>query len=214
VVLPEATLQTLGYRVRQRGPVVSEQSRTVAGREITASVESHLAVYGPADGALATTATAPTVGVASTPRAVAMGRSFNPLARLSVANLLTSAAGTAVLRDIGLDEVGHARSRLRWRRGPTVVGSQAGTVVETDTTVESYSGILGGTPPSVAFVHLGRVDARSVVLVAAVHGRDTADPERPLVGPDAGYLSLPQLATARDLLVTAGAALRYRDDPG
>jgi len=118
VVLAGDARERLAYRERSRGSAVAERSRSVRGVEVTATVESHVAVYEPTDGAPARAAT-PTVGAVSTPAASIRGRSFNPLAQLSLAGLLTGEAGVRVLRRAGLNEVGHRRDRVRWRRGPT-----------------------------------------------------------------------------------------------
>lgn len=209
----------MGYEETLREPVVAERSREVAGVEVQATVESHVAVYEavtgsesgsttPAGDGDAPTASTPSVGVASTPRATVSGRSFNPLARLSLANLVTSDAGNEFLRRVGLDRVGVPRERVRWERGPEFVAEREATCVGTRVTIESYAGILGGEPPTVAVVHLARADAESVVLPAAVHGRTVVDVRGSLVGPD-GLLSQDAFDAAVETFVTACEAFQY-----
>lgn len=209
----------MGYGETLREPVVAERSREVAGVQIQATVESHVAIYEavtgsasgsttPAGDGAGPTAATPSVGVASTPRATVSGRSFNPLARLSLANLVTSDAGNEFLRRVGLDRVGVPRERVRWERGPAFVAERTATCVGTRVTIESYAGILGGEPLTVAVVHLARADAESVVLPAAVHGRTVADVRSPLVGPG-GLLSQDAFDAAVETFVTACEAFQY-----
>lgn len=207
----------MGYEETLREPVVTERSREVAGVDVQATVESHVAIYEPATAAGSTTptgdgggptATTPSIGVVSTPRATVSGRSFNPLARLSLANLVTSDAGNEFLRRVGLDRVGVPRQRVRWERGPEFVAERTATCVGTRVTIESYAGLLGGEPPTAAVVHLARADAESVVLPAAVHGRTVADVRGSLVGPD-GFLSQAAFDAAVETFVTACEAFQY-----
>jgi hypothetical protein len=177
----------LGYELIRHGSVVAERSRTVGGVDVTTTVESHLTAYRAPDGDERARATPPILGAISTPEAVVMGRPFNPLASLSIPNLLTSKAGARFLRGAGVDRVGHDRSRVRWERGPTFLDSRAMALLGTETTLESYAGVLGGSPPSVVFVHLARVTDDSVVIVVAMHGHDVADPNRPFVGTDGAH---------------------------
>jgi len=219
VVLPERSRTRMGYEETLREPVVAERSREVAGVEVEATVESHVAIYETvtgsesgrtpqADDGDGPTASTPSVGVASTPRATVSGRSFNPLARLSLANLVTSDAGNAFRRRVGLDRVGVPRERVRWERGPEFVAEREATCVGARVTIESYAGILGGESPTVAVVHLVRADAESVVLPAAVHGRTVADVRGSLVGPD-GLLSHDAFDAAVETFVTACEAFQY-----
>jgi len=208
VVLGSDARAALDYATLDRERVVTERSREVGGVDLTVTVENHTAVYG-ASGEPGGSAEAPTVGAVSTPRATVMGRSFNPLARLSLANLLTSDAGTRFLVRTGLDDVGSGSKTVRWVRGPTRIAEQDGRCLGTETTLESYAGVLGGDPPSVVFVHLTRVDADDVVLAAAVHGHDVTEPDRTFVGPDTGYLSPDDFAAAVGTYATATAGLTY-----
>gem|GEM_PF-3927124 len=197
VVLPPRPRNRLGFEEVRREPVTVAQSRDVGGVQVRATVESHVAIYqatAPSGGASDSrgdsplSAAAPNVGVVSTPSASVLGRSFNPLAHRSLPNLITSDVGNEFLRRAGLDQVGSPRERIRWERGPTFVAERGGTCVDTSTKIESYAGVLGGDPPTVAFVHLVRVDAKSIVLAAAVHGHTVSDSGRSYVGAD-GYLS-------------------------
>lgn len=209
-VLPGDARDRLDYRQALLEPVVEEHSRTVDGVEVDVVVESYVAVYRGANAEVRGTAAAPTVGAASTPEASVREESFNPLARRSPAELLTGDAGTRILARVGLDEVGHERADLRWARGPTLLDGREGECLDVRTTLESYAGVLAGSPPSVAFVHLTRVEADSVVVVAAVHGRDVEDPDRAFVGPDA-YLSRAALDGAVGVFAAATDALTYRE---
>lgn len=210
VVLQGDARESLGYETVYRTPVVVERSRTVGGVDVDVTVESHVAAYGTPTVPDRGTAAAPTVGAVSTPNAVVMERSFNPLTRLSLPNLITSESGAEVFARLGLDELGGTGGRAHWQRGPTFVAERDGTCVGIETTLESYAGILSGEPRSVAFVHLTRVDADSVVIAAAVHGQAVDEPDRQFVGGDAGYLSPASYRTAMDTFVTATAAFTYR----
>lgn len=210
VVLPEDARANMGYETLRQTPVVRERSKPIGGVEVNVTVTDHISVYGATKVGERGTVTAPLIGVASTPKASVRGRSFNPLTRLSLANLLTSEAGTSFLQQIGVDEIGHSRSKIRWERGPTFVASREGTCLGTQTLFESYVGILGGEPPTVVFVHIARVDADNVVLTSAAHGHDTEDPERVFVKPDLGYLSSNQIKEAVGTFTDATAALQFR----
>jgi hypothetical protein len=99
--------------------------------------------------------------------------------------------------------------RVRWRRGPTAVGGRAGSCLGHATGLESYAGVVAGDPPSVAVVHLARVDDDSVVIPAAVHGHDVEEPGRALVGPEKAYLSPGEVETAVDVLARVAGGLQY-----
>lgn len=153
-------------------------------------------------------AAAPNVGAVSTPPASVMGRSFNPLARLSLVNLITSQAGSGFLQRAGLDEIGHSRSAVAWDRGPTLVDDRAGSCLGESGTVESYAGLLGGDPPTAAYVHVLRVEPGDVLLAAAVHGRDVDRQDAPFVGDD-GYLSRDGFDAAAARFADVCGALAY-----
>lgn len=210
VVLPTDKLTDENYQTIINEPVVAKRSRTVGDVEVTATVESHVTVYGVPNKTPRGTATEPTFGAVSTPRASVMSRSFNPLARRSLANLPTSATGVRFLQRTGLDEVGHPRSRIRWERGPTLIAGREGTCLGIETRFESYGGVLGGDPPSVAFVHLTRVAAESVVITAAIYGHDIQRPGRSFVGPDSGYLSPDVFNESAGAFADTCTALEYR----
>lgn len=209
VVLGDDAREGLGYVAVRREPVVVERSGTVGGVDVDLTVESHVAVYGTPAETERATAAAPTVGAVSTPNAIVMDRSFNPLARLSLPNLITSESGTGFLARLGLDEIGATGVRMHWQRGPTFVAGREGICLGLETTLESYAGVLGGSPPSVAFVHLARVDTESVVIAAAVHGRDVEDPGRAFVGPEDGHVSPPAFGGAVDTFAAASAGFAY-----
>jgi len=207
VALAREARGTLGYETTRHEPVRTERSRTVGGVDVTVAVESHLTAYRRPDSDGRARTTPPVLGVISTPGAVVMGRTFNPLARLSIPNLLTSEAGVRFLRRAGVDRVGHDRPRIRWERGPAFLRSRPMELLGTETTLESYAGILGGTPQTVVFVHLTRVEDDSVVIVAATHGHDVADPTRAFVGADGAYASPDRFDR---LVTTVGEALTFR----
>lgn len=213
VEIPPSRRRDLGYAQTGSETVVVERTRTVGGVEVTATVESHVAAYEPASGP-AGTPDAPTIGTASTPPATVMGRSFNPLARLSLGNLLTSERGLRFLERAGIDAVGHDRRTVRWERGPTFVGRREGTCLGVETTIESYAGVLGGTPRSVAFVHVTRVHADDVVLAAAVHGHDVEDAQGEYVaaGGESAFLSRARFDDAAETFVGATATVSYASD--
>lgn len=207
VVWPAADREPLGYRQRLREPVVTEHVDTVDGVRMRATVRSRVAVYGPPDGR-PPTASAPTVGVVSTPSAVVSGQSFNPLVGLDTAALLEDSRGRTFLTRAGLDRVGHPRSAPSWVLPPTLLAERSSSCLGLPVRVESYGGLLAGEPRSAAYVHLARVTADSVVLCAAVHGRDVRRPAPSLVGPD-GHLGASAFATAAGLAERAVAGLRY-----
>lgn len=214
VVLPGEARTDLNYETVREEPVVVERSRTVGGLVINATVASRVAVYASTADREHATAEAPSVGAVSTPKASVMGRSFNPLARLSLSNLLTSETGTRVLERAGLEVVGHSRTGVGWRRGPTLIAGRDGVCMGVDTSLESYAGVLAGRPPTVAFVHLARVDADGVVIALAIHGHDVEDPGREFVGPTPGYLSPDAFDAAVDRFDRFSAALAYRERTG
>lgn len=210
VVLPPEAGEVPEYELLDSQSLTKKRSRTIGGVTVTATVESQLAVYGD-DRIGDATAARPNLGVVSTPEASVAGRSFNPLAGRSLPNLLTSEIGTSLLQRVGLDRLGHPRDRIRWERGPTFQADRNGICLGSDTTLESYAGIVGSDPATVAFVHLTRVEADSVVIVAGVHGHDVDDPTRSFVGPDNSYLSPQQFAEAGEVYRDATAALRYQE---
>jgi len=195
VVLERPASGVPTYETTRREPVVMERSRTIGGVEVTVTMRGHVAAYrepGDSDQASGVPAF---LGVISTPKSVVAGREFNPLARLSIPNLLTSTAGVRFLRAVGVDRLGHARSRVRWGRGPLFLESRAVRFLGRETALESYAGVLGGEPPTVAFVHLARVEDDTVVIVAAVHGHDVEDPDRAFVGDDEAYVSTAEFSS-------------------
>jgi len=139
------------------------------------------------------------------------GRRYNPLARLSLAALLDSERGRGFLERVGLADVGHRRAALAWARPPRPVATREATCLGRPARLRSYAGVLAGEPRSVAYWHLLRVEAASVVLAAAVHGRDVARPA-PLVGPE-GYLEHAAVDAAAGLLAGVCGALRYGQAP-
>lgn len=223
VVLPAEERESLDYVETLREPIVDRRSGEVGGVDVEVTVESRLAVYEPAvagdrsadgsagasrDGAGGPAATVPNVGALSTPRASVMGRSFNPLARLSLGDLLADEAGSGVLARVGLGAVGHDRSTVAWARGPVLLDERAGSCLGESTTLRGYAGLLAGDPPTAAYVHLLRVDPDDVLLAAAVHGRDVDARDAPFVGRD-GYIPVDDYEVAADRFDRACAELGY-----
>jgi hypothetical protein len=207
VVWPAAKREPLDYRQRLREPVVTEHVDTVDGVRMRATVRSRVAVYGP-PGGRPPTASAPTVGVVSTPAAVVSGQSFNPLVGLDTAALLETPRGRRFLGRAGLDRAGRPRSAPSWVRPPMLLAERSGSCLGLPVRVESFGGLLAGEPRSAAFVHLARVAADSVVLCAAVHGRDVRRSTPSLVGPD-GHLGASAFTEATGLARQAFADMRY-----
>jgi hypothetical protein len=209
VVLPPEKRRHLGYEEVRRGDIRTEHTGTVSGVGVAATVETEVAVYETGgrhvDGEVS-------VGVASTPVATVRDRSLNPLASRPPGALLTGDAGRAFLAQAGLEDLGGGGGSRHWQRGPTEVGSAPGTCLEETTTLRSYAGILSGSPPDLAVVHLTRVAPETVVIPALVHGRAVEDPDRAFVGPG-GYLTRRRVERTREALGTASAALVYATEP-
>lgn len=110
--LGEEARAALGDVVLRREPVVAERSRTVGGGDVALDGCVHVAVYGTPVETERSTAAAPTVGAASTPRATVVGRSCNPLAWLELATPVTSEQGSELLPG--------------WTRSPRGTGTDGG----------------------------------------------------------------------------------------
>jgi hypothetical protein len=209
VVLPPEKRRHLGYEEVRRDALRTEHTGTVSGVAVAATVETEVAVYEtggpPVDGETS-------VGVASTPVATVRDRSLNPLASRPLGALLTGDAGRAFLARAGLDGLDSGPGPPDWKRGPTEVGSSPATCLDEATTLRSHAGVLSGSPPRLAVVHLTRVAAETAVIPALVHGHAVQDPGRAFVGPD-GYLARQRLERTRDALGTASAALVYATEP-
>ncbi len=208
VILPDETLDQLTLEEPLQTPVTAAHTQEVGGVEIEASIESHVTVYESTPGAGNIW---DAIGAVSTPQASLMGRTLNPLARTSVANLLTSHGGTRFLRHLGLDDIGDSRARVQWDRGPRFIAGREGTCLGNETTLESYAGILTGDSPSVAFIHVTRVDGDSIVIAAAVHGHEVEDPNKSLTDPVPGYLLQEAFETAVERFGDASAAFEYEN---
>jgi hypothetical protein len=213
VVLPPDARRLLGYGDAGQGTHTVERTREVGGTEVTATIESAISVYRPEGATGPPTAPAPTVGVVSTPRARLQGRAFNPLTRLSLANLLTSDAGTRFLRRADLDRLANPGA-VTWVRGPRFLAGRAGSCLDAATQIDSYAGVLAGEPNAVAFVHLTRVAADSVVVAAAVHGHEVQRRERAFVGQD-GFIPTTAFEATVETYRRAIAGLAYAEEsPG
>jgi hypothetical protein len=209
VVLPPEKRRHLGYEEVRREDLRTEHTGSVGGVAVAATVETEVAVY---DAAVPSADGDASIGVASTPVATVRDRSLNPLASRPLKALLSADAGRAFLARTGVDDLGGGGGSRHWERGPTDVGSSPGTCLEETTTLRSYAGLLSGSPPSLAVVHLTRVAAETAVIPALVHGRAVESPDRAFVGPD-GYLARQRLDRVRDVLGTASAALVYATEP-
>ena len=210
VVLPADDRRALGYVDAGQGTHTLERTREVGGTEVTATVESAISLYRPEGAPGSPAAPAPTVGVVSTPRATIQGRAFNPLTRLSLGNLVTSEAGTEFLRRVDLDRLADPGA-VTWIRGPTFLAGREGSCLDTATRIESYAGLLAGEPNAVAFVHLTRVAADSVVIVAAVHGHEVQQRERAYLGQD-GFIPTTAFDAAVETYRRAIEGLAYAGD--
>lgn len=146
-----------------------------------------------------------TLGVLSTPAANVLGRSVNPIAGIETDALLTSPEAASFLRASGVEGGGS----LDWLRGPDPLGTTGTTLLDESVTLETFGGILDGSPARVVYVHLVRLDGESVVITAGVHGDDVTDTGRPLVGAD-GYLTQGELDDRRAAVADANAELTVR----
>jgi len=201
VILPPAERERMGYRRRIREVVTIERREEVGGVGVEATIRNHLAVYD--------REASPSVGVLSTPESEVRGQSLNPIVRLSTSELLTSDVTLEFLRESGLQRIGGYRESVEWTRGPTVVGQYDGRLVGHETEVEVHAGILSGDPPAVAYVHLTRVQDRTVVLASGVHGFEVERVDRPFVDPDEGYLTPGELDDAVSSVGPAIEAMAY-----
>lgn len=178
VVLPDDAQSDLGFiqatEERDRRVI----SRTVAGQDLEATVESFVSVYGELDGEL-------TLGVLSTPTASVAGQTLNPLARVDLGDLLTNDAAQSFLRSAGVGGSGE----VEWERSPEQIGTTEGTLLGESVTVESHAGILGGESSNVVYLHMARTQTGdSVVIAAGVHGFEVESTDRDYVG-SGGYVS-------------------------
>ncbi len=200
VVLPDDAQSELGFieaTERRDSRVIS---RTVAGQDVQATVESFVSVYGELDGDL-------TLGVLSTPKASVAGQTLNPLAQVSLGDLLTNNAAESFLRSAGVSGSGE----VNWERGPEQLDTVAGTLLSESVTVESHAGILGGESSTVVYLHMARVETgNSVVITAGVHGFEVESTTRDYVG-DAGYVSTAAFDDIVATVVDVDAALVVDD---
>ena len=230
VVLPEEDQDELGF-----APVVErterrEFSETVGGQDVTATVESAVSVYVDADleldfGTATATGTATnetgslddvngetlsggqlSVGVLSTPAATVAGQSLNPLARLGLADMLTSDQAESFLTDAGVSE----GDSVEWERDPTELSTSEGTLLDQDVTVETHAGVVSGETPNATYLHMARVETdSSVVIAVGLQSFDVDDTSKDLVGPD-GYVTESELDEARSTVTDVDAALVVR----
>lgn len=178
VVLPDDAQSELGFIEAAEQRDRREISRTVAGQEVQATVESFVSAYAEMDGEL-------TLAVLSTPAASVAGQTLNPLARLGLGDLLTNDAAESFLRSAGVGGSG----QVDWERGPELLGTTEGTLLGESVTVESHAGILSGESSNVVYLHVARVQTGgSVVIAAGVHGFGVESTTRDYVGAD-GYVS-------------------------
>ncbi|WP_277542471.1 DUF6517 family protein [Haloarcula laminariae] len=229
VVLPEDDQEALGFAPVAERTERREFSETVGGQDVTATVESAVSVYVSADvdidfttetGTATGTATNGTgsvddvsaetlsggqlsVGVLSTPAATIAGESLNPLARLGLADLLTSDQAESFLTAAGVGE----GDGVDWQRGPTELSTAEGTLLEQDVTVETHAGVISGETPNATYLHMARVENdNSVVIAVGIQSFDVEDTSKELVGPD-GYMSESELEEARSTVVGVDEAL-------
>lgn len=209
VVLPPRRRRQLGYEAVRGDVLATEHTGRAGGGAVVATVETEVRVYESTERRLGGVAS---VGVASTPAAVVGGRPLNPLADQSLGDLLTSDAGVAFLERAGLRHVGHRRPAVRWARDPEEVTTARGSCLGRRTELRGYVGLLAGEPPSVAAIHVTRVDADSTVVAALVHGHDVEGSDRPLVG-SGGYLDAASVEAGTDALGAVVPSLTYATEP-
>ena len=143
-----------------------------------------------------------TVGVLSTPAATFGGQSLNPLARMGLADLLTSDQAEGFLNSSGVGE-----GNVEWVRGPERLSTVEGTLLEQDVTIETHAGIVGGETPNATYLHMARTETgNSVVIATGLASFDVEDTAKAFVGPD-GYMSEAELEEARSTVVDVDAAL-------
>lgn len=190
VVLPDATASELGYREVNREVITTTRSQSISGVNVDATIKSHLAVYDshPASRNGQTTLS---IGVLGMPAATVFDRSLNPLQRMALQDLITSDPGERFLRKTGLNEVVVSSNVVRWVRGPTNVGSARITLVDTETIMQSFAGILDSEDgPVVVFVHLARIREgdQEVVIGTGVNGWTVERVAGPYVG-EGGFIT-------------------------
>jgi len=217
VVLPEDAQEELRF-----APVTEETQRrtieeTVAGQDISATIESSIAVYAQtdaefdlstetessgSDGSGSPDSGPLSVGVLSTPAAETAGQSLNPLARLEISEILTSDQAEQFLNSMRNSE-----EDIEWERGPEQLSTAEGTMLGESTTIETHAGILSGDTTMLTYLHLTRVETEdSVVLSAGVQSSEVEDTTRPFVGPD-GYLTGSDIEEARSQVADVNEAL-------
>lgn len=232
VVLPQADQEELGFATVVEKTERREFSETVGGQDVTATVESGISVYveadvevdfgtqTPANETATGTATNETgsldnvsadalsggqlsVGVLSTPAAKVAGQSLNPLARLGLADLLTSDQAEGFLTSAGVGE----GDSVNWERGPEALSTVEGTMLDQDVTVETHAGIVSGETPNATYLHMARVENdSSVVIAVGIQSFDVEDTERAFVGSD-GYMTQSELDEARSTVVDVDGRL-------
>jgi len=144
-----------------------------------------------------------TVGVLSTPAARAAGQTLNPLARMGLADLLTSDQAEGFLNSSGVGGGGS----VEWVRGPERLSTAEGTMLGQDVTVETHAGVVSGETPNATYLHMARTETGdSVVIATGLASFDVEDTSKALVGPD-GYLTESELEAARSTVVDVDAAL-------
>ncbi|WP_276257963.1 DUF6517 family protein [Haloglomus litoreum] len=109
------------------------------------------------------------LGTVSTPDASIAGQSVNPLVGMNATALLEHEVARRVLGRAGVTDAGS----VEWLDGPRSAGADASTSVQmlgTETTVESYEGVVSGQDgPWAVGVHLAPITDDSHVIAAGVH---------------------------------------------
>ncbi|WP_276257961.1 DUF6517 family protein [Haloglomus litoreum] len=144
------------------------------------------------------------VAVLSTPTAEVAGQSANPLADIEAETLLQREETQRLLQEAGFGE----GTELELVEGPERVrpdeGPQTATLLDTETEIESFVGVLGGDAEGWGVgLHLVRADADDTVVVVGLH--------RHPIGPVEGALEVltesGTLVEARRLLAETAAQL-------
>lgn len=114
----------------------------------------------------------------------------NPLARDDLQDLLAGPEGERLLHSVGVVD----SPSLTWTDGPTEVNTREGTLLETDTTVHSFAGII--EDEGFYLVTLTRVeDDGDAVIAVTVLQRDGQ--QGPLVGSD-GFLTNQEVTSSAE----------------
>lgn len=139
---------SLGFSLRNNRQIETTREESVGGSTLKLTIVSHTAGY---DGE------STSFGAAATPQVEEAGQVLNPVAKASLSDLVSGDAGGQYLRDTPLGD-------KSWKRGPFREDRRTGTLLGTQTTVETYAGITD--QDDLALVSIARtVDDDDAVIV-------------------------------------------------